>query len=208
MTLLRPATHGQKIAEAGHEKSSRKQKAVKRTRKGSQPKRSSPRGLGSSGLKDGSSAPKSTATKWISKAITRGNSTNEKPLLPLSERRSNEEKQHSRDRRETETDKWEVTPDGSSAGREGRQFTVSNVGNNGRIYLRYDGARHVPLACYLALENKGGEGHPSDEVSLLFPELAAATAHVYECWNADMEILGLAFVLATNGSRSQTLLSQ
>jgi hypothetical protein len=30
----------------------------------------------------------------------------------------------------------DITPDGGSAGREGRQFTVANVGNNGRIYLR------------------------------------------------------------------------
>ena len=30
----------------------------------------------------------------------------------------------------------EVAPDGLSGGREGRQFTVANVGNNGRIYLR------------------------------------------------------------------------
>lgn len=29
-----------------------------------------------------------------------------------------------------------ITPDGGSAGREGRQFTVAKVGNNGRIYLR------------------------------------------------------------------------
>lgn len=32
----------------------------------------------------------------------------------------------------------DVAPDGMSGGREGRQFTVANVGNNGRIYLRYD----------------------------------------------------------------------
>lgn len=31
----------------------------------------------------------------------------------------------------------ELTPDGNSGSREGRQFTVANVGNNGRIYLRY-----------------------------------------------------------------------
>jgi hypothetical protein len=30
----------------------------------------------------------------------------------------------------------DIIPDGGSAGREGRQFTVANVGNNGRIYLR------------------------------------------------------------------------
>lgn len=35
------------------------------------------------------------------------------------------------------------TPDITSAAREGRQFAVANVGNNGRIYLRYDG-----LQCY------------------------------------------------------------
>lgn len=29
-------------------------------------------------------------------------------------------------------------PESTSAGREGRQFTVANVGNNGRIFLRYD----------------------------------------------------------------------
>ncbi|RFU25691.1 hypothetical protein B7463_g10639, partial [Scytalidium lignicola] len=42
-------------------------------------------------------------------------------------------------KRETETAKFDITPDGgsgSSGGREGRQFTVANVGNNGRIYLR------------------------------------------------------------------------
>lgn len=30
-----------------------------------------------------------------------------------------------------------ITPDGGSGSREGRQFTVANVGNNGMIYLRY-----------------------------------------------------------------------
>ena len=30
----------------------------------------------------------------------------------------------------------EVVQDSASGGREGRQFTVANVGNNGRIYLR------------------------------------------------------------------------
>jgi hypothetical protein len=31
----------------------------------------------------------------------------------------------------------DIVPDSTSASREGRQFAVSNVGNNGRIYLRY-----------------------------------------------------------------------
>ena len=35
-----------------------------------------------------------------------------------------------------EGSKKDITPDGGSAGREGRQFTVANVGNNGKIYLR------------------------------------------------------------------------
>ncbi|KAK3297900.1 uncharacterized protein B0H64DRAFT_133858 [Chaetomium fimeti] len=61
-----------------------------------------------------------------------------KPLLPVTERASHEEnlagrraKKGSRDE-----DRWDITPDGGSAGREGRQFAVANVGNNGRIYLR------------------------------------------------------------------------
>lgn len=39
-------------------------------------------------------------------------------------------------RRDAEDLKHDVTPDGGSAGREGRQFTVAKVGNNGKIYLR------------------------------------------------------------------------
>jgi hypothetical protein len=41
-----------------------------------------------------------------------------------------------RARREAEDLKFDITPDGGSAGREGRQFTVAKVGNNGKIYLR------------------------------------------------------------------------
>lgn len=41
-----------------------------------------------------------------------------------------------RAKREAEDVKYDITPDGGSAGREGRQFTVAKVGNNGRIYLR------------------------------------------------------------------------
>ncbi len=41
-----------------------------------------------------------------------------------------------RARREAEDLKYDVVPDGGSAGREGRQFTVAKVGNNGKIYLR------------------------------------------------------------------------
>lgn len=51
-----------------------------------------------------------------------------KPLLPAAERKTQE--------KEVNDVKWDITPDGGSAGREGRQFTVANVGNNGKIYLR------------------------------------------------------------------------
>lgn len=43
---------------------------------------------------------------------------------------------HRRAKRDAEDLKYEVAPDGGSAGREGRQFTVAKVGNNGKIYLR------------------------------------------------------------------------
>lgn len=45
---------------------------------------------------------------------------------------------HRRAKREAEDMKSDIAPDGTSAGREGRQFTVAKVGNNGRIYLRYE----------------------------------------------------------------------
>ncbi|KFG79416.1 putative LTE1 protein [Metarhizium anisopliae] len=87
--------------------------------------------MASSSAKETSSL-QPTARKWTARAITRGGSTASKPLVPFSERRSQEEKKQT----EAETDRWDIAPDGGSAGREGRQFTVANVGNNGRIYLR------------------------------------------------------------------------
>ncbi|KAK4133158.1 hypothetical protein BT67DRAFT_383146 [Trichocladium antarcticum] len=61
-----------------------------------------------------------------------------KPLLPVTERRPHEENLAGRRTRKgsQDDDKWTIAPDGGSAGREGRQFAVANVGNNGRIYLR------------------------------------------------------------------------
>lgn len=59
-----------------------------------------------------------------------------KPLLPVSERRSGEDGKAGKTRKDAEGEKWDITPDGGSAGREGRHFTVANVGNNGKIYLR------------------------------------------------------------------------
>lgn len=62
-----------------------------------------------------------------------------KSLLPLTERRSEEDKTPSRKftNASHEDAHLDIAPDGGSAGREGRQFAVWNVGNNGRIYLRY-----------------------------------------------------------------------
>ncbi|KAK3371836.1 hypothetical protein B0T24DRAFT_338896 [Lasiosphaeria ovina] len=59
-------------------------------------------------------------------------------LLPVSERKPNDDNPAIRRTNKTsqDDDKWDLTPDGGSAGREGRQFAVANVGNNGRIYLR------------------------------------------------------------------------
>ncbi len=65
-------------------------------------------------------------------------------LLPVTERKSQEEnKLDWRARKESDGD---IAPDGSSAAREGRQFAVANVGNGGRIYLRY-----VAFACLACL---------------------------------------------------------
>ncbi|KAI1279643.1 hypothetical protein F5Y07DRAFT_29238 [Xylaria sp. FL0933] len=57
---------------------------------------------------------------------------NAKPLLPPSERRSGDHKAN----KSLESEKWSPSADGSAAGREGRHFTVANVGNNGQIFLR------------------------------------------------------------------------
>lgn len=44
--------------------------------------------------------------------------------------------------------KFTIAPDGSSGGREGRQFTVAKVGNNGKIFLRYV-LFHSEFSCVL-----------------------------------------------------------
>lgn len=66
----------------------------------------------------------------------RTNTSPGRPIVPATERASYGEKLGKRGKKEKDGEKWEIAPDGSSAGREGRQFTVANVGNNGRIYLR------------------------------------------------------------------------
>ncbi|KAK4163022.1 guanine nucleotide exchange factor LTE1 [Cladorrhinum sp. PSN259] len=71
---------------------------------------------------------------WASSAAAQS-----KPLLPVTERNSQEETvavRRAKKGSQDDADKWDITPDGGSAGREGRQFAVANVGNNGRIYLK------------------------------------------------------------------------
>lgn len=61
--------------------------------------------------------------------------TGSKPLVPAGERKSGGH-DGNKAKRDTDGDKWNITPDGGSAGREGRHFTVANVGNGGKIFLR------------------------------------------------------------------------
>ncbi|KAK2591483.1 Guanine nucleotide exchange factor lte1 [Conoideocrella luteorostrata] len=100
------------------------------------PRKVSPLPSGLLPTKTTPSTSKPTTTKLFTKIVTRGTSTTAKPLVPLSERRSREEKRSIPGKAENDVDRRDIAPDGSSAGREARQFTVANVGNNGRIYLR------------------------------------------------------------------------
>ncbi|KAL6864137.1 guanine nucleotide exchange factor-like protein [Trichoderma novae-zelandiae] len=85
----------------------------------------------------GGSVPdaKDTSPPKLSTKLLRKPSTTGRPIVPLTERRS-VSKTLSIGRRDEENDRWEVAPDGASAGREGRQFTVAKVGNNGKLFLR------------------------------------------------------------------------
>ncbi|KAF5024673.1 hypothetical protein F66182_3243 [Fusarium sp. NRRL 66182] len=99
--------------------------------------------------KENTSSSFSTPSKWPSVRSTTTarmlpTTAAAKPLVPLSERRNHHRKPTPRSLKDSESNtehhgslaRWEITPDGGSAGREGRQFAVVNVGNNGRIYLR------------------------------------------------------------------------
>lgn len=68
--------------------------------------------------------------------VTRKVSATGRPIVPLTEQKSIS-RTLSIGKRDEERDRWDVVPDGASAGREGRQFTVANVGNNGKLFLRY-----------------------------------------------------------------------
>ena len=91
--------------------------------------RRTPPGLPKDGDRTGARASKAKA-RISPKAVPRS-------LLPATERRSQEENKLGRARKQSDADKWDVTPDGGSGSRDPRHFTVANVGNNGRIYLRY-----------------------------------------------------------------------
>ncbi|KAJ1338639.1 GDP/GTP exchange factor [Microdochium nivale] len=61
--------------------------------------------------------------------------TSVKPLVPAAERRQPDFVAKPA-RKDADNEKASIVPDGASASREGRKFTVANVGNNGRIFLR------------------------------------------------------------------------
>lgn len=76
-------------------------------------------------------SPPKPSTRVMRKASTTG-----RPIVPLTEQKSLD-RTLSRGKRDGESDGWDIAPDGTSAGRQGRQFTVANVGNNGKLFLRY-----------------------------------------------------------------------
>lgn len=102
-------------------------------------RRTTPKATGKSGSTrrakaEGTQPSRSATVKLYSPTVTQSS-----PLLPLTERRSQEDKPSNQKPGKISNDdsRVDITPDGGSAGREGRQFAVWNVGNNGRIYLRY-----------------------------------------------------------------------
>lgn len=103
----------------------------------------------SAAARGGEGAQKNQAVAPTPKSIVTGNrhlDFSRKRQLQDDLRRANSVSR--RAQKEPEDAKQEITPEGSSAGREGRQFTVANVGNNGRIYLRYVDGQALML-CHL-----------------------------------------------------------
>lgn len=98
-------------------------------------KRISPPKLGLLPVKESSSVV-GGGSKWTGKSRFNSSATS-RPLVPASDRIAQEDKLAAwRARRKPSEEKVDITPDGGSGGRDGRQFTVANVGNNGRIYLK------------------------------------------------------------------------
>lgn len=83
-----------------------------------------------------SDAKDTTPPKLSTKVKRKPSTTTGRPIVPVTEQRSIN-RTLSIGRRDVEKDRWDVAPDGASAGREGRQFSVVNVGNNGKLFLRY-----------------------------------------------------------------------
>ncbi|KAL2759817.1 hypothetical protein ACRALDRAFT_2023935 [Sodiomyces alcalophilus JCM 7366] len=129
-TTLHPSPQRHPAQPTAHSLSPRaKMLQDARLKRGSPPK---PVGLA---IKEGSD-PSGGARGNVKSRVT-ASAAAAKPLVPITERRSQEDKNLTlRTRGDGSCDKADITPDGGSAGRDGRQFTVSNVGNNGRIYLR------------------------------------------------------------------------
>lgn len=82
-----------------------------------------------------SDAKDTTPPKLSTKVKRKPSTTTGRPIVPVTEQRSIN-RTLSIGRRDVEKDRWDVAPDGASAGREGRQFSVVNVGNNGKLFLR------------------------------------------------------------------------
>ncbi|KAI1495630.1 hypothetical protein F5X99DRAFT_425870 [Biscogniauxia marginata] len=80
----------------------------------------------------GSNADKSVRSKSKARISPIAGS---KPLVPAGERMPGDQ-DGIRNKKDADGEKPTITPDGGSAGREGRHFTVANVGNNGQIFLR------------------------------------------------------------------------
>lgn len=102
------------------------------------PSRSSPKAAEFPSLTPSSSATSTSTKNGAFHRVVRKPSVGKQPLVPLSEARQYGLQRSASSRgaahKDAESEKWE---DNASAARDGRQFAVSNVGNNGRIYLRY-----------------------------------------------------------------------
>ncbi|KAI0203158.1 hypothetical protein F4808DRAFT_54253 [Astrocystis sublimbata] len=98
--------------------------------------------------------------------------TNPRPFFPASERASAEQ-QGSKTNTSSDAEKWSPSAEGGVVGREGRHFTVANVGSNGQIFLRPairpDNRRHPPVSFPVTPPRTAG-------LDLLEPEKAQQAA--------------------------------
>lgn len=108
-----------------------------RTPKEQMARRTTPKPLGASEIAPDAKAEGAPPSRSATVKLYFPAASQPKPLLPLTERGSHEDKYRKFAKASQHDTTSDITPDGGSAGREGRQFAVWNVGNNGRIYLRY-----------------------------------------------------------------------